>query len=183
MSRRRRHLPPAAAAAAAGPLGGLTRLDSLRSEPFPPAGSAGPLDDAALQAFMRAHSQGHAEMLRRARMAQRETLTPPVQREFGLDRASAQPQGIRRNSSAPSLSRDDDGLPKVVIGICGALAGEACFCCTGGCGHCSCSQGHLILLTLGGALTVPSGAPPSLCFLASTFLRFAPAPTQPRPSR
>jgi inositol hexakisphosphate/diphosphoinositol-pentakisphosphate kinase len=76
------------------------------------------MDDAALQAFMRAHSQGHAEMLRRARMAQRETLTPPVQREFGLDRASAQPQGIRRNSSAPSLCRDDDGLPKVVIGIC-----------------------------------------------------------------
>lgn len=83
------------------------------------------MDDAALQAFMRAHSQGHAEMLRRARMAQRETLTPPVQREFGLDRTSAQPQGIRRNSSAPSLSRDEDGLPKVVIGICGEAPGAA----------------------------------------------------------
>lgn len=68
---------------------------------------------------MRAHSQGHAEMLRRARLAQRETLTPPVQHEFGLDRASAQPQGIRRNSSAPTLCREEDGLPKVVVGICG----------------------------------------------------------------
>ncbi|EFN57696.1 hypothetical protein CHLNCDRAFT_57228 [Chlorella variabilis] len=56
-------------------------------------------------------------MARRAKVAQRETLTPAVQHEFGLDRPSVTP-AIRRNSSAPSLSRLDDGLPKIVIGIC-----------------------------------------------------------------
>lgn len=56
-------------------------------------------------------------MARRARVAQRETLTPAVQHELGLDGSSQLPS-IRRNSSAPSLSRLEDGLPKVVVGIC-----------------------------------------------------------------
>lgn len=69
---------------------------------------------------MRAHSQSQTEMMRRVRAAQRDTLSPQVQREFGLDRPSVAP-GMRRNSSAPSLSRDEDGLPKVIVGVCGAL--------------------------------------------------------------
>ena len=71
---------------------------------------------------LRAHSQTHAEMARRARIAQRDTLTQAVQHEFGLDRpsmTSGATAGMRRNSSAPSLSRLDDGLPKIIIGICG----------------------------------------------------------------
>lgn len=59
-------------------------------------------------------------MARRARAAQRETLTPAVQEQLGLERPSLTP-GIRRNSSAPLLSRADDGLPKIIIGICGAF--------------------------------------------------------------
>lgn len=74
-----------------------------------------------MQAILRAHSQSHAEMARRAGMAQRDTLSAQVQHQLGLDRPSAQvPGGMRRNSSAPMLHRDDDGLPKVVVGICGA---------------------------------------------------------------
>lgn len=87
--------------------------------PSPPPGSAE--EAAALQAaFQRAHSQTHADLKRRALVAQHETLSPAVQHEFGLDRPSVT-AGIRRNSSAPSLSRLDDGLPKVVVGICGTL--------------------------------------------------------------
>jgi hypothetical protein len=77
---------------------------------------------------LRAHSQTHAELSRRAKIVQRETLTPAVQHEFGLDRpsmTSGATAGMRRNSSAPLLSRLDDGLPKIIIGICGG-------CCVAG---------------------------------------------------
>jgi hypothetical protein len=76
--------------------------------------------EASAAAILRAPSASHAEMARRARAAQRETLTPAVQEQLGLERPSLTP-GIRRNSSAPLLSRADDGLPKIIIGICGAF--------------------------------------------------------------
>ena len=90
--------------------------------PAPTGGQAGGgrfSHDSAAQAFIRAHSHSHAEMWRRARVAQRDTLSTAAQHELGLDSQPSLP-GIRRNSSAPSLSRPDDGLPKIVIGICGA---------------------------------------------------------------
>jgi hypothetical protein len=74
--------------------------------------------DAATAAILRAHSQSHAELARRAKLVQRDTLSPAVRHELGLDRPSVN-VGIRRNSSAPSLTHLDDGLPKIVIGICG----------------------------------------------------------------
>lgn len=144
---------------------------------LPELAGAGAMDDASIQAFLRSHSVNAAELARRARIVQRDTLTPQVplgadnalgachkvarmslrlayatllrahpaaraepmppapapaatifgpaswpqvQHEFGLDRPSlVVPGGIRRNSSAPTLSREDDGLPKVVVGICG----------------------------------------------------------------
>ena len=77
-------------------------------------------DLAADPRLRTAHSATHTEFIRRAGQAQRETLTATVQHEFGLDRPSAQPVAtIRRNCSAPSLSHLDDGLPRIVIGICG----------------------------------------------------------------
>lgn len=96
----------------------LTR--GLLAQPLHPAGASSALDDAAVAAYMRAHSMGASEMLRKAGRVQRETLSPQVQHEYGLDRPSINASaGMRRNSSAPTLSREDDGLPKVVIGICG----------------------------------------------------------------
>lgn len=91
----------------------------------PRAGGAPlPVIDEAMAAFMRAQSQGAAELTKKARRVQRDTLTPAVQHEFGLDRPSSvaltPPPAMRRNSSAPMLSREgEDGLPKVVVGICG----------------------------------------------------------------
>ncbi|KAL4445780.1 hypothetical protein ABPG77_008979 [Micractinium sp. CCAP 211/92] len=85
--------------------------------PHAAAAAAASAADALQAAFQRAHSQTHAELARRAKLAQRETLSPAVQHELGLDRPSLT-AGIRRNSSAPLLSRLDDGLPKVVVGIC-----------------------------------------------------------------
>lgn len=98
-------------------------------------------------AAMRAHSQTHAEMARRARIAQRDTLTPAVQAELGLDRLSITPPALRRNSSAPNLSRLDDGLPKIVIGICGRPAGTV--------------AGGLLLLSVLRVATTPKT--PCLC--------------------
>ncbi|KAI3438574.1 hypothetical protein D9Q98_001000 [Chlorella vulgaris] len=90
--------PPAAGVAGAAAASNVDAADSLHS-------------------MLRAHSQTHAEMARRARMAQRDTLSPAVRAEWRLDRPSITPT-IRRNSSAPSLRTLDDGLPKIVIGIC-----------------------------------------------------------------
>ncbi len=89
--------------------------------PHAAAAAAASAADALQAAFHRAHSQTHAELARRAKLAQRETLSPAVQHELGLDRPSLT-AGIRRNSSAPLLSRLDDGLPKVVVGICGTCS-------------------------------------------------------------
>ena len=113
---------------------------------------------------LRAHSQTHAEMSRRAKIAQRETLTPAVQHEFGLDRpsmTSGATAGMRRNSSAPLLSRLDDGLPKIIIGICGG-------CCVAGCLSCGvpCRLGAAAAAPAAGTGSCPRPSPaplPSAC--------------------
>ncbi len=57
------------------PIGGGGSGDGNRAVGSPPASA---------QHALRAFSQNHAELARRARMVQRETLSPAVQHEYGL---------------------------------------------------------------------------------------------------